>query len=300
MLNIGNLITAVGTPLDSDDGLHEEGLKRHLAEQWAAGIDGILVGGTMGMMQMLRDQTYQMLVTKAVEFSRGRGEILVGVGDISWSRTCDRIESVCRYAIDGVVVLTPQWFHFSQAELIDYFTSLAELAPVPLYLYDMGDVPGVALEMATYEALVKHPNIRGTKVSGRLAVARELKHRFGHEFRIILAEPNQIDTLLREGFHEHLDGMFAIAPHWVVAINRAVSVGDWERAAHFQGLLNQLRDLLIESSGIMGAFTAMQNARDIPGRFHAAPYSPLHERDRLALLSSPIMRELTDTKVAVE
>ena len=243
-------------------------------------------------------QYLSMLVERAVELSRGQGEVLVGVGDTSWARTCDRIEIVSRYAIDGVVVLTPQWFRFSQEELIDYFSSLADIAPMPLYLYDIGDVTNAALEMTTYEALVNHPNILGAKISGRLDLARELKQRFGDTFRVIVAEPDKVDVLLREGFYQHLDGMFAIAPHWVVAISRAASSGNWKRAAHYQGLLNGLRDLLLETTSDMGAFTAMLNTRDIPGRFHAAPYSTLDESDRLTLLASPFMEELSGVKMA--
>jgi hypothetical protein len=56
------LISAIGTPLEDDECLHGEGLRAHLEQQRAANIDGILVAGTMGLLQMLRDQTYQQLV----------------------------------------------------------------------------------------------------------------------------------------------------------------------------------------------------------------------------------------------
>ena len=76
-----HFITAIGTPVDQQEQLHEEGLEKHLVDQWSSGIHGILVAGTMGMMQLLRDQTYQQLVRRAVKMSKGKGEILVGAGD---------------------------------------------------------------------------------------------------------------------------------------------------------------------------------------------------------------------------
>ena len=50
-------ITAIGTPLTEDECLHEEGLEIQLADQWNHGINGILVAGTMGAMQLLTNDT---------------------------------------------------------------------------------------------------------------------------------------------------------------------------------------------------------------------------------------------------
>ena len=77
------VISAVTTPLHEDDSLHVEGLEAHLEEQWQAGIDGLLVAGTMGLMQLLTDRTYADLIEHALRISAGRGEIMVGVGDAS-------------------------------------------------------------------------------------------------------------------------------------------------------------------------------------------------------------------------
>ena len=85
-------ITAIGTPLTEDEQLHEEGLKLQLQDQWNHGIDGILVAGSMGAMQLLTDRTYKKLIEKSVELASGHGEIMVGAGDTSFARTKDRTE----------------------------------------------------------------------------------------------------------------------------------------------------------------------------------------------------------------
>jgi dihydrodipicolinate synthase/N-acetylneuraminate lyase len=84
------LISAVGTPLTSDEGLHREGLEAILAAQWASGIDGVLVAGTMGLLQLLREETYAQLVDESVALCRGQGELLIGVGDAGFAPTADR------------------------------------------------------------------------------------------------------------------------------------------------------------------------------------------------------------------
>jgi len=55
--------------IEKRDELHEEGLEIHLSHQWGAGISGILAAGTMGAMQLIRDEAYQCLVKRVVEQS---------------------------------------------------------------------------------------------------------------------------------------------------------------------------------------------------------------------------------------
>jgi 4-hydroxy-tetrahydrodipicolinate synthase len=291
------LITAIGTPLEADESLHVEGLQRHLADQSSAGIDRILVAGSMGAMQMLPDGTYRALVERASRLWNANGELLVGVGDTGWARTRDRIDLVSRFKIDGVVVLTPFLYRFTQQQLVDYYIALADYSPLPIYLYDLPTLTRAEIGLETYDAVIRHPNIRGAKVSGRLDVARELIRRYGDEFRVIVAEPDKVDTLLREGVTSHLDGMFAMAPHWIVAIARAAKGGDYVDAAEYQGKLNALRDLLIGASSVMGAFTAIMNARGISGKFHGFPISPLDDDERIRFLSAPIVRELVSLEL---
>ena len=102
-----HFITAIGTPLTEDEALHEQGLEAHLADQRNSHIDGILVGGTMGAMQLLTEETYRRLVRRAVELWAGHGEIFVGAGDTGLARTRERILFLNQFQIDGVAVLAP-------------------------------------------------------------------------------------------------------------------------------------------------------------------------------------------------
>ena len=74
-MNQPYFITAIGTPLTQEEQLHEEGLAVQLEDQWAAGIDGILVAGSMGAMQLLSDETYRRLHSSKSDYRRNaRGD----------------------------------------------------------------------------------------------------------------------------------------------------------------------------------------------------------------------------------
>ena len=83
------------------------GLAVHLDDQWRNGIAGVLIGGSMGLMQLLDDPVYRDLVQYGVGMAQGHGEIMVGAGDTSFSRTLHRIQFVEQFNVDGIVVLPP-------------------------------------------------------------------------------------------------------------------------------------------------------------------------------------------------
>jgi 4-hydroxy-tetrahydrodipicolinate synthase len=290
-MNHPHLISAVGTPLTESESLHADGLAAHLEDQWKHGINGVLVAGTMGLMQLLTDETYQSLARHSVELSAGRGELLVGAGDCSFARSRARIEFLNGLKIDGAVVLTPYFVRFSQQELIDYYRALADASRAPLYLYDLPQRTGSKIELATALELAKHPNIRGIKCSDEPGYARQIIDALGPEFRVVIAQPVLLDAFLRFGIMEHLDGMYAIAPQWAAAVAREASREDWSAAADSQRRLNRLRDVV----GAYGAFqvmTTVLSARGIPGNFAPRPYRPLDEARREALLREPIVQAL--------
>jgi 4-hydroxy-tetrahydrodipicolinate synthase len=300
-MNKPNFITAIGTPLAEDDSLHLEGLEAQLADQEAGGIKALLVGGTMGIMQMLTDQVWKDLIDHTISLGAGRFEIMVGVGDTSFARTRDRIAYLNnRKGVDSVVVLAPYFLQFNQDELFDYFAALADESNSPLYLYDLPAITGIRLEIPTVCKLASHPNIAGIKCSDEFSTTRRLIDCVDSHFRVIVAQPEMIDAVLHHGVADNLDGMFAVFPHWVTALGKAAQAGKWDEAAKWQQKMNLIRRAMI-GVGVWGGFTAIMNARGIPGRFAPRPIRMLDGKSKSALLEcGPINTLLSEPALATK
>jgi 4-hydroxy-tetrahydrodipicolinate synthase len=246
----------------------------------------------MGAMPLLTQSAYEQLVRASVEQWSPRGELLVGVGDLSFARTRERIRFVNELRIDGAVVLTPFFLSYSQAELAQYFEALAAESRAPIYLYDLPQRTGIALEVETVLRLAQHPNIAGIKCSGDVGQVRRLIDACaGSSFRVIVAQAPLIDVLLRAGIGEHVDGVYCIVPRLVRGIFDAVEQEDWElsakRSQTLQGLLGLLRKY-----GVFAATTALLNHRGIAGNFAPRPHQPLSAALVEELLSEPTIRDL--------
>lgn len=286
-------IAAIGTPLDSHERLHAAGLRAHLEDQLAGCMDGVLVAGSMGLMQLLADEVYRDLLGRSVECVAGRCEVLVGIGDTSFARTRARLQFVNELKVDGAVVLAPFFMKFSQAELIDYFWTLAEESRAPLFLYDLPQRTGTTLGLELVLKLREHANIAGIKCSGDVSQARVLADAVaGSRFRVIFAQPQLADVLVRAGFMEQLDGVYAVFPNWVKSMKAAVAASDWSRAGKQSQLLASALSEMIKYD-VMPAMTAILNARGIAGNFAPRPYHSLPPEKAQALLNDPAVREVT-------
>jgi 4-hydroxy-tetrahydrodipicolinate synthase len=285
-------ISALCTPLTVTDGLHEAGLEAHLNDQWINGIHGVLVAGTMGLLQLLTDEVYKQLCRRSIEISRGRGEIMIGAGDASQARTLERIEFLNTLdGIDGVVVLPPYFIQFSQPELIDHYTALANASKAPIYLYDLPQRTRSKIDLATVQTLIKHPNIKGIKCSDEIVSTRLVVDAVGAHTRVVVAQPLLLDVLLKFGIASHLDGIFAVTPRWVTLLGKAAASGDWELAASHQRKIVEFAKLL-GSYGVFPAVTSILNARNIPGKFGPLPFQMLESERRAELLGTPIIQQL--------
>jgi 4-hydroxy-tetrahydrodipicolinate synthase len=284
------LCTAVATPLSADDGLHEEGLRAHLQEQIDARVDGILLAGTMGVMPLLTARTYENLIRTGTEFWSPHGEVLVGVGDLSLARTRERIQILNDIPVDGAVVLTPFFLTYSQDELIEYFTSVANESRAPVFLYDLPQRTGNGLDVETVLRLAEHPNIVGIKCSGDLSQVRRLIDCVkGSNFRVIVAQATLIDILLRAEVNEHVDGVYSLVPHLVRSIFDAAERSDWARAADKTQLLRGFLAQLCKY-GVFAATTAILNSKKISGNFAPSPHRPLSAAAREELLAETAVR----------
>jgi len=286
------LFAAVGTPLTADETLDRPALESHVVDQFRGGMTGVLIGGTMGLMQLLTDATYRQLVEIGVGAAAGRGEVMVGIGDTSFARTRERIRFVNKQReVDGVVCLSPFLVKFAQDELVDYFRALADESRVPVYLYDLPGLTGVKLSLETVLAVATHPNIRGIKCSSELGWSRQLADLAPAGFRVIFAQADLVDVLLHADITQHLDGIFSLAPDWTAGIARAAAAGDWEQASAMQQKLSALLRV-VKEFGVFPSFTVLLNARGIAGNYCPAPLRPLNEAQRERLLASPIVADL--------
>lgn len=272
--SVGGVVTALGTPLDEKENLHEEGMRLQVEMQLRSGVNAFLVLGSMGAMQLLKDETFQRTLAVTIDAVDSRVPVIVGCGDTSSERTLKRIRWAEEHPVSGVALLPPYFFSFSQTELLDYFRELAAKTHLPVYLYDNPGLTKHSLEPDLIVELSKTANIVGLKQSGSLETVRYCAEYFSEsaDFGVLSGLTQFFDVALDLGADGIVDGLFALAPELGVEIWRSFQNKDATGTRAAQIRLNLLRTAVLQESFWAG-FTTGMNLRGIPGSFVIRPAS---------------------------
>jgi 4-hydroxy-tetrahydrodipicolinate synthase len=271
---LSGVVTALGTPLDDHEDLHEQGMRRQVRLQLDAGIAGLLVLGSMGATPLLKDEVCREAIRVTVDEVAGRVPIVVGCGDTSTARTLARIRWAEAHAVDGVAVMPPYFFVFSQAELLEYYRELAASTALPLYLYGNPATTKHVLEFPLIAELSAIDTVVGLKESGDLLTLRRAieELRQPGRFAVLSGLTPFADLALELGADGVIDGLFAAAPELAVALGAAARRGDRLGAAGARRKLLHLLEV-VKIDSLFGGFTAAMNLRGVPGHFAPRPFT---------------------------
>ena len=194
---------AVLTPFDAAGFPDSARLARHVRRILAAGVDGIALFGTTGEGQSLslkeRREGLDALLAAGIAPSR----IIAATGCASLPETVELTRHAVQASCAGALVLPPFFFKAVTDEGV--FASYARLidgvgdARLPLYLYHIPQVSGVAISSSVIERLaIDYPGVlMGVKDSEcNLDHTRRLLSRFG-------------DLAIFVGFEPHLPAALA-------------------------------------------------------------------------------------------
>ena len=220
------------TPLKGQDELDITGLEKLINHMINGGIHGLFVLGTTGEAQSLSYHLRYSLAELAIKFVGGRIPVLVGVSDTSYVESLNLAKHAEQCGASAVVATPPYYYTPNQQELTNYYLSLAENSPLPLFLYNMPSHTKVNISVETVLNLSDHENIIGLKdSSGNLLyfqeVVRALKRK--EKFSILIGPEEMLMQSILTGGNGGVNGGANMFPKLYVkmyeaAINREIDL----------------------------------------------------------------------------
>ena len=153
------------TPFDHNGQISTTDITSNIKAWSARGVIGFVVLGSTGERVHLDEREY----LEVIEVSRAATDsvLIAGAGQQSTVNTIKEINSAARAGAQAVLVITPYFYRpaITQETLVNYYTAVADAAPVPVLLYSMPPLTGIKIEPETVARLSEHPNIIGVKDS---------------------------------------------------------------------------------------------------------------------------------------
>lgn len=259
--------TALGTPLDENGNLVEASLRKHINQQIDAGASGLLLMGSMGIEAHIKNSAYGDIVRVAAEEVNGRLPLFVGAMDNSISKVMEKIDLIGNARIDGVVLTVPFYSAVDDAQAVNWYTTIADKSPYPIYMYDLAVVTKYKITIGVVDKLINHPNIKGIKTADW-----EMIHAIGRKypntnFDCLYSGLDSFDYANMMGICKNLDGMFACTPKNGKMMVDCNLKGDFKGARKYLDNILLLRDTMIEND-LMPCFTYCMNLLGCEGNFH--------------------------------
>lgn len=268
--------TALGTPLDENGDLVAESLKTHIEQQIEAGASGLLLMGSMGIEAYIKNTAYADIVKVAAEANNGRFPLFVGAMDNSIVKVMEKIALMGDANIDGVVLTTPYYAMLNPAELVNWFTTIADRSPYPVYLYDLAVVTKMKITLPLIDQVIHHPNIKGIKTADWEMIQAIGRKYPDADFACLYSGLDAFDYANMMGITKNLDGMFSCTPKNGRRMYDCIAAGDYAGARKYLDNILLMRDTMI-AQGLMYGFTVCMNLLGCAGNFHQDYCLPLSQ-----------------------
>ncbi len=160
-LQAASLITAIKTPYDANGEICLTSYDALVAQQVAAGVDGIIVGGTTGEGHLLSWEEHLILIAHSVHHF---GDKLIIVGNTGSNNTREAIkatENGFAVGMDASLQINPYYGRTSDRGVIEHFERVLEIGPA--FIYIVPGRTGQDLTPEIIEPLAKHKNFIGVK-----------------------------------------------------------------------------------------------------------------------------------------
>ena len=218
---------AVTTKFTPDDELDLKTFELNLNAQIAAGVQGIVLGGTLGEASTLTDAEKDHLVGFSLEKAAGRIPVILNIAEGSTRNAVAAAQRAAELGANGLMLLPPMRYKTDHRETVAYFQAVADATPLPIMIYNNPVDYKTEVTLAMFEELVRHPHIQAVKESTRdISNVTRLKNAFGDRLKILCG----VDTLAMEellmGADGWVAGLVCAFPAETVAVYNLVKA-DW-------------------------------------------------------------------------
>ncbi|MBL7803023.1 MAG: dihydrodipicolinate synthase family protein [Saprospiraceae bacterium] len=277
---------ALTTPFTPDgEAIDYAVFDKNLHAQLDAGVDGVILGGTLGEASSLLNEEKYALVRHTVEQVAGRAPVVMNIAEQTTKGAVAAAREAERCGAAGLMLLPPMRYKADDRETLAYFRAVAEATPLPIIIYNNPVDYKILVTLDMFEVMADWPTVQAVKESTRdVSNVTRMLNRFGDRFKILCG----VDTLALEsllmGAHGWVAGLVDAFPRETVAIYRLANAGRHEEALRIYRWFLPLLELDIHPKLVQ--YIKLAQAEAGLGTEHVrAPRLPLEGKEREEVLA---------------
>jgi len=222
---------AMLTPFTADDKIDFALFEKNVKAQVEAGIEGLILGGSLGEGSTLDSEEKIQLLVYAVEIVKGKIPVVLTIAEQATKVAVQLAKDAEKNGADGLMILPPMRYKADDRETVEYFKTIAGNTSLPIMIYNNPVDYKIEVTLEMFEELVACPNIQYVKESTRdVTNITRMRNRFGDRYSLFCG----VDTLVMEelmlGADGIVGGLVDAFPEETVAIYKLVKAGMYKEA----------------------------------------------------------------------
>ena len=278
------MATAMVTPM-TPHGVDYDAMARFIDFQLEEGINALVAVGTTGESATLSPDERKAVIKFTIDRVKGRVPVIAGVGTNNTEHVLDFAKSACDNGADGLLAVTPYYNKATQGGLIKHFSAIADVATVPLIMYNVPSRTGCNLLPDTVSVLADHPMISGLKeASGNMGQIVEIAAKTQGRLDLYSGDDGLTVPMMSVGGLGCISVLSNVAPRLATQMCDRFFAGDVAGAAQLQLRMLPLIDLLFCEVNPIPAKAAVA-AMGFGEEFVRMPLTLLEEPNRVKLMA---------------
>jgi 4-hydroxy-tetrahydrodipicolinate synthase len=225
------IFPALTTPFTDNDELDLAMFVKNLGAQVDAGVDGVIIGGSLGEASTLTASEKEELISVALKTVRTRVPVILNIAEASTKDALQQAALGNQLHVQGLMLLPPMRYKADDRETVEYFKAVANSTDLPIMIYNNPVDYRIEVTLDMFEELSRCKNITAVKESTRdVSNVTRMKNRFGNRFKILCG----VDTIAMEELLLGADGWVAglvnAFPNETVAVYELTRSGKIEDA----------------------------------------------------------------------
>src|SRR3569833_150723 len=217
---------AVTTKFTDNDELDFAAFDHNINAQLEAGVDGLILGGSLGEASVLSDEEKFTLLKHTVDFVDGKVPVLLNIAEQTTKVAVNCAQKALDNGASGLMMLPPMRYKADDDETVAFFGAVAKSTPLPVMIYNNPVDYKIEVTLNMFARLAEHDNIQAVKESTRdISNVTRMINRFGDRFAILTGvDPLAMESLVM-GADGWVAGLVDAFPKETVAIYRLVKAG---------------------------------------------------------------------------
>ena len=236
-------------------------------------VDGFLILGSNGEVPYLTESERTKVLEASREAIPAGKPFIVGTGGEATAQVIERSSVAARLGADAVLVIAPFYNRGSMTPTVleTHFKAVADACPVPVYVYNIPQVSGIAHSPAWMANIALHLNIAGVKdSSGDIMALTETARVVDADFNVLTGNAPTLLPALSVGAQGAILAAANVIPGIFSQLRTAFMERDLETALNLQRRSNALSYAVTRDFGVAGLKAAMR-LRGVSGGYPRAP-----------------------------